>query len=96
MKRRGIISLFAAAVITATTGSLYSCKDYDDEMYTELSGQLIDQNTSLNDAINAQKDALEQLKGELQASKQECQDKLNALKLELDKYLTKEEANQKF
>lgn len=96
MKRRGIISLFAAAVITATTGSLYSCKDYDDEMYTELSGQLIDQNTSLNDAINAQKDALEQLKGELEASKKECQDKLDALKLELDKYLTKEEANQKF
>lgn len=68
MKKRGFLNLLVVAALGGVAaGSLYSCKDYDDEMRAEM----IEHDSDLQSQIAAQEESLAQLKAELEKMKDE-------------------------
>ena len=59
MKKKFINGLLLVALFVGFTGSMVSCKDYDDEKVEDLRAKLNDAETSLRTALEAQKKALE-------------------------------------
>jgi TolA-binding protein len=92
MKKKFINGLLMAALFLGFTGSMVSCKDYDDEKVGDLSGVLADKEAELKDALAAQKKALEDkiadLQSQIDACKKTCSDFQTWAKAEFDKYLT--------
>lgn len=93
-------SFLAVAAIAVTVGMVSSCKDYDDEIYSDLHGQIVDQNASLTELINTQignlrTEMLEKLntqKAECNAEHERLEKLLNDFVAEAgEKYATKKE-----
>ncbi|MBR5456765.1 MAG: hypothetical protein IKU76_07460 [Bacteroidaceae bacterium] len=61
MKRKFYNGLLLVAMLFMAAGSFVSCKDYDEDAYADLRGQLVEQNANLVEIIEAQKKALETL-----------------------------------
>lgn len=61
MKRKFYNGLLLVAMLFMAAGSFVSCKDYDEDAYADLRGQLVEQNANLVEIIEAQKKALEAL-----------------------------------
>ena len=77
--RKQIVNLLTVAMLALTVGAVFSsCKDYDDEMYADLNGQIVDVNSNLSTLIAAQAQELEDLKAALEAAKANCEEKYNS------------------
>ena len=77
--RKQIVNLLTVAMLAFTVGAVFSsCKDYDDEMYADLNGQIVDVNSSLSTLIAAQAQEMEDLKAALEAAKANCEEKYNS------------------
>ena len=78
MKKKFINGLLLAALFVGFTGSMVSCKDYDDEKLGGVIGSLSNLELSLKDALEAQKKALQDqidaLQGQLNDCKKTCAD----------------------
>lgn len=87
MKKNFLTKLLMMVSFVAILGGVGSCKDYSEERYSDLLGKLNDQNTTLTDAMEAQKQELEgkisDLQALLDACKKECQGKIAALEAAL-------------
>ena len=96
MKKSFLGKVLMMASFVAILGGFSSCKDYSEDRYSDLLGKLEDQNSSLNDALDAQKnDLLAQiadLKAAQQACKDECAQKMKELEDNWDKNLASEVA----
>ena len=92
MKKKFINGLLLVALFVGFTGSMVSCKDYDDEKVVSLEGKLADTETSLRDALEAQKQALEgqikQLQDALNDCKETCSTFRTTITEKLNEYLT--------
>lgn len=107
MKRKFYNGLLLVAMLFMAAGSFVSCKDYDEDAYADLRGQLVEQNANLVEIIEAQKKALETLldtklgeseeknrialEKEIESLREEIQ---NWTKLALEGYVTIEEFNK--
>lgn len=74
MKKKFINGLLLVALFVGFTGSMVSCKDYDDEKVEDLRAKLNDAETSLRTALEAQKKALESEIASLEAALKNCQE----------------------
>ena len=74
MKKKFINGLLLVALFVGFTGSMVSCKDYDDEKVEDLRAKLNDAETSLRTALEAQKKALESEIASLDAALKNCQE----------------------
>ena len=82
--RKLIVNVLTVAMLALTVGTIFSsCKDYDDEMYADLNGQIVDVNSNLSTLINAQAKDLESLKVALEAAKTDCEAKYSATQASL-------------
>ena len=82
--RKQIVNLLTVAMLALTVGTIFSsCKDYDDEMYADLNGQIVDLNSNLSTLIGAQAKELEDLKAALEAAKADCENKYNSTQTSL-------------
>ena len=82
--RKLIVNVLTVAMLALTVGTIFSsCKDYDDEMYADLNGQIVDVNSTLSALIDAQAKDLESLKVALEAAKTDCEAKYNATQTSL-------------
>ena len=87
MKKRGFLNLcVVAALATVTTGSLYSCKDYDDEIFAQMDSNQQDCNTRLEQQLKKQKTELEDSISKAVAdAKQEVEGQIEDVQAQLDK-----------
>ena len=82
--RKLIVNVLTVAMLALTVGTIFSsCKDYDDEMYADLNGQIVDVNSNLNALIANQAQELKDLKAALEAAKTDCEAKYNATQASL-------------
>lgn len=82
--RKLIVNVLTVAMLALTVGTIFSsCKDYDDEMYADLNGQIVDVNSNLSTLIANQAQDLEDLKAALEAAKTDCEAKYNATQASL-------------
>ena len=92
MKKKFINGLLLVALFVGFTGSMVSCKDYDDEKVEDLRAKLNDAETSLRTALEAQKQALESQIAALETALKNCQetcaDFRNTINEKLKEYLT--------
>ncbi|MGX8696664.1 MAG: hypothetical protein ACSW8D_09785, partial [Prevotella sp.] len=72
MKKKFINGLLLVALFVGFTGSMVSCKDYDDEKLTEEINKRKDLEKSLRQALADQKTALEQEIQNLQTTINNC------------------------
>lgn len=83
MKKKFLGKVLMMASFVAILGGFSSCQDYSEEIYSDVLNKLEIQNTSLESALEAQKQSLEAKLAELQAAQQECQkecaEKMSAL-----------------
>lgn len=83
MKKNFLGKVLMMASFAAILGGFSSCQDYSEEVKSELLNRLETQNTSLEQALAAQKQALEAKLAELQAAqeacKAECAEKMSQL-----------------
>ncbi|MBR5844080.1 MAG: hypothetical protein IKY75_05805 [Bacteroidaceae bacterium] len=102
MKKRFYNALLLVAIICATVGSFVSCKDYNEDLYADLQGQMQDQNATLEQIINTQVAALEEQITKLEEAQKECKENCEAWKQEIkiwqeyveNNYVTIEEYNK--
>ena len=80
MKKKIVNALLMMAVVAPSVGSLVSCKDYNEDLSTELKSELAKE-ASLRQALQSQVDNLKA-----------TVDAINSCKCDLSKYLSKEEA----
>ena len=73
MKKKFLGKVLMMASFVAILGGFSSCQDYSEEIYSDVLNKLEIQNTSLESALEAQKQSLEAKLAELQAAQQECQ-----------------------
>lgn len=76
MKKKLFINFFTVAVLTVAVGLVFSCKDYDDEIRTDLQGQISESNEKLADLFDKHVEDVESLKIDLSDAKAECQDRI--------------------
>lgn len=83
MKKNFLGKVLMMASFAAILGGFSSCQDYSEERYSDVLNKLETQNTSLEQALEAQKQALEAKLAELQAAqeacKAECAEKMSQL-----------------
>lgn len=77
MKKKLFVNFFTVAVMAVAVGLVFSCKDYDDEIRSDLQGQISDLNADLGDLLNKHEEDVEALKDELQKAKEDCQNKID-------------------
>lgn len=73
MKQKFYNGVLLVAMLFATMGSFVSCKDYDEDAYAELQGQLIDQNSTLLEALESQKQSMQAQIDALRQAQEACQ-----------------------
>jgi len=54
MKKRFFNGFLAVAMLIASVGTFVSCKDHEEDNYSDLKGQLAEQNATLRELIDAQ------------------------------------------
>jgi uncharacterized protein YoxC/gas vesicle protein len=83
MNKKFLHGLLAVSLLCGTACAFTSCKDTDEDIYARLKQELLDENASLQEQIDAQKDALTTLKNdltaEITAAKCNCADAWTAL-----------------
>lgn len=83
MKKSFLGKVLMMASFVAILGGFSSCQDYSEERYSDVLSKLENQNTTLEQALEAQKQALEAKIAELQAAqeacKAECAEKMSQL-----------------
>ena len=83
MKKKFLGKVLMMASFVAILGGFSSCQDYSEEIYSDVLNKLEIQNTSLENALEAQEQSLLEKIAELQAAQQECQkecaEKMSAL-----------------
>lgn len=84
MKKKIVNALLMMAVVAPSVGSLVSCKDYNEDLSTELKSELAKE-ASLREALQTQ---VNNLKATVDA--------INSCKCDLTQYYTKVEADNKF
>ena len=72
MKKSFLGKVLMMASFVAILGGFSSCQDYTEEVKSELLNKIETQNTSLEQALAAQKQALEAKLAELQAAQEAC------------------------
>lgn len=96
MKKKIINVFLMMAVLTAALGSFVSCKDSDEDMYSDLQGKLADQNASLNEVLNAQISAMQLQLDKVKAEQATSDANNQKLKDSLDYYYTKAQTDAEF
>ena len=84
MKKKIVNALLMMAVVAPSVGSLVSCKDYNEDLSTELKSELAKE-ASLREALQTQVNSLKA-----------TVDAINSCKCDLTQYYTKVEADNKF
>ena len=75
MKKK-IINVFLMALLAmVTVGTVVSCKDYEEDNYSDLNGKFTNLNEQLEDRIDALETARDAMQGELDALRDELGDK---------------------
>ncbi len=98
MRKKFYNGMLIVAMLFATMSSYVSCKDYDEDAYAELKGE----NSTLNELIRSQIDALNGQIDDLKKAQQECKNNCEAWKNEIklwqdyvkNNYVTVEEYNK--
>lgn len=98
MRKKFYNGMLIVAMLFATMSSYVSCKDYDEDAYAELKGE----NSTLNELIKSQIDALNGQIDDLKKAQQECKNNCEAWKNEIklwqdyvkNNYVTVEEYNK--
>ena len=98
MRKKFYNGMLIVAMLFATMSSYVSCKDYDEDAYAELKGE----NSTLNELIKDQVDALNGQIDDLKKAQQECKNNCEAWKNEIklwqdyvkNNYVTVEEYNK--
>lgn len=98
MKKRFFNGFLAVAMLIASVGTFVSCKDHEEDNYSDLKGQLAEQNATLRELIDAQianlQSQIKKLEEAQIACKQECAAKIAELQAySAATYETKEHAN---
>ncbi len=83
MKRK-LTLLLSLVLIFTSVGFLGSCKDYDEDRYTDLNHRLNDLNLSLKDYIGVQLDVLKGQIDKLEKAQKACQENCNTKFAELN------------
>lgn len=83
MKRK-LTLLLSLVLIFTSVGFLGSCKDYDEDRYTDLNHRLNDLNLSLKDYISVQLDVLKGQIDKLEKAQKECQENCSTKLAQLD------------
>lgn len=96
MKKKFYNGLLLVAMIFATVGSFVSCKDYNEDLYAELQGQLQGQNFTLTQRIDSLRNVLQGQIDVLQQAQDACKDSCRIYREELrtwveNNYVTKQE-----
>lgn len=86
MRTRIINYLLLMALFVSSMGTIVSCKDYDEDIYTDLRGRL-DGEATLREALEAQLKTLQDAVKNMQAHL----DTIKSCKCDLSKYLTEED-----
>ncbi|MBQ8730635.1 MAG: hypothetical protein IJY81_05590, partial [Lachnospiraceae bacterium] len=73
MKKKLFINFFTVAVMAVTVGLVFSCKDYDDEIRSDLQGQIDVMGKDLDALFDKHVEDVESLKIDLSDAKAECQ-----------------------
>ena len=81
MKRKFINGLLLVALMFASTSAFVSCKDYEEENYSDLLSKLGDTNKSLRDYVDLK---IAGLQGEIDAMKLALQPTRDSLKWAYD------------
>ena len=92
MKKKIVKVFLMAALVVTALGTLNSCKDYDEDNYSDLQEKLTDQNASLNEVIKTQVQLLQGQIDNLTDVQNKCKANYANLKDSLSYYLTKVEA----
>ena len=83
MKKSFLGKVLMMASFVAVLGGFSSCQDYSEERYSDILNKLETQNSSLEDALEKQKQSLLEKIAELEAAQQKCQqecaEKMSAL-----------------
>lgn len=83
MKKKFLGKVLMMASFVAVLGGFSSCQDYSEERYSDILNKLETQNSSLEDALEKQKQSLLDKIAELEAAQQKCQqecaEKMSAL-----------------
>ena len=89
MKKRGFLNLcFVATLATVTAGSLYSCKDYDDEIFAQLDSNKQESDTSVAEQLSDQKQELEgKISKDVEAAKKEASEQVKQVQDQLDNFV---------
>lgn len=99
MKKNFLGKVLMMASFAAILGGFSSCQDYSEEKYSDVLNKIETQNTSLEQALAAQKQALEAKLAELQAAqeacKAECAEKMSQLDAKWTQELAAQVANLK-
>lgn len=61
-----------AVFVAASVSTVFSCKDHEDEIYSDLHGQIEDLDANLTEKLNRQADRMELLKDSLGEEQQKC------------------------
>lgn len=87
MKKKFLGKVLMMASFIAILGGFSSCKDYSEDRYSDLLSKLENQNITLEEALNAQKEELLKKIAELEAAqkacKEECRIKMEALEAQM-------------
>jgi len=88
MKKKFINGLLLAALFLGFTGSVVSCKDYDDEKYKDLQGELADTQTTLRAALDKQAQQITDLTKSLNECMNTCSEFRDSVDKKFKDYLT--------
>ena len=80
MKKKIVNALLMVALVAPSVGSLVSCKDYNEDLKTEVDGEIASLRKTLQDQINSLTDLVKSI---------------NSCKCDLSLYLSKKEAEEK-
>lgn len=81
MKKKIVNALLMVALVAPSVGSLVSCKDYNEDLKTEVDGEIASLRKTLQDQINSLTDLVKSI---------------NSCKCDLSLYLTKKEAEENY
>ncbi len=93
MKKKIVNALLMMAVVAPSVGSLVSCKDYNEDLNTELRSEIAKE-ASLRQALQTQVDNLKATVDAINSC--ECDLSKYLTKLEAENYLTKKEASETY
>jgi chromosome segregation ATPase len=102
MKKKFYNGMLMVVMLIAAVGSFVSCKDYDEDAFADLQGQLVTQDSTLKELITSEINVLTEQIEALEQAQELCKQNCEAWRIEINNliqqiqndYVTKEEYNK--